>query len=515
MKKRVICKLTLLLLVLSMLLCSFTPAIAGNTDKNKVFSDVKEGQWYTESVNYVTEKGIMVGTSDTKFSPNVNFTRAMTVQVLARLSGDDLSGYTSAGFPDVPDGKWFTSAVAWADANDIAKGDGKNFNPDAVVTREQLARMIHNFADKYGIKNSYPAGPDSLDSFTDNAKVSDWAKADMLWAVNNGIVSGTGNSMLSPKGTATRSQAAKIFYYVDYMKNFAVLPPDTTDFDKIEMKTVDNPNILCWGDSMTQGYPDFLKNNYKLRVLNWSSGGEKAEFISMKQGGTPFYVAPFTIPADKSEVQITLLDDNFKVIDSGEGFGYLGNKGLSPAYIGGVKGNIKLSKADGNYYFNRMDTAPFTEVEISRPTRIVTTAMDKQNLNDIHLIFSGPSNGYEWNEYDQLIEAQSDMIEYMGSDKYIIISLTSWYYLPNVDKFNEGLAEYYGEKFLDFRSYLLTEEAFEAAGIEPTAQDLEDIAIGEIPSSFRSDLEHGNEYFNRLLADQLYLKMIELGYIEA
>ena len=510
MKRTLFRRITLILLCLVMSAGMLTPSFA----EGEGFSDIKADAWYASSVEYVAEKGIMVGTSGNSFSPNMAFTRAMTVQVLARLSGDDLSAYTTTDFPDVPDGKWFTTAVAWAADNDIANGDGKNFNPEAVVTREQLARMIHNFAVKYGITNKYPAGPDSLDSFADTAKVSSWAKADMQWAVNNGIISGTGNSMLSPKGTATRSQAAKIFYYVDYMKGFSVLPPDTTDFDAIEMKTVDNPNILCWGDSMTQGYPDFLKKDYKLRVLNWSSGGEKAEFISMKQGGTPFYVAPFTIPADKSEVKITLLDDNFEEIDSGEGFAYLGNKGLSPSFIGGVKGNVKLSKEDGNYYFSRLDNAPYTEVEITRPTRIVTTAMDKQNLNDIHIIFSGPSNGYEWNEYDQLIEAQSDMLEYMGTDKYIIISLTSWYYLPNVDKFNEGLAAYYGEKFLDFRSYLLTDEAFEAAGITKTEQDEADIAMGEIPTSFRVDNEHGNDYFNKLLADQLYLKMIELGYIE-
>jgi len=509
MKKGLFRRITLVLLCLVMALSTYTPVMA----ESNGFTDVKAGQWYTDSVNYVAEKGIMVGTSATKFSPDMKFTRAMTVQVLARLSGDDLSSYTTADFPDVPDGKWFTTAVAWADANDVAKGDGTNFNPDAVVTREQLARMIHNFSNKYGIENKYAAGPETLDSFTDNVNVSDWAKEDMQWAVSNGIISGTGNSMLSPKGTATRSQAAKIFYFVDHMKNFSVLPPDTADFDALEMKTVDNPTILCWGDSMTQGYPAFLKNDYKLRVRNWSSGGEKAEFVSMKQGGTPFYVAPFTIPAEAVDTEITLLDDNFKVIDPDEGFLFLGNNGLSPAYVGGIKGNIYLND-NGKYYFKRMDTAPYTEVEIARPTRVVSVAMKNQNANDIHLIFSGPSNGYEWNESDKLIEAQSDMIEYMGTDKYIIISLTSWYYLPNVDKFNEGLAEYYGEKFLDFRSYLLTDEAFEAAGIPKTEQDEADIAIGEIPTSFRSDKEHGNDKFNKLLADQLYLKMIELGYIE-
>ncbi|MBR5515514.1 MAG: S-layer homology domain-containing protein [Clostridia bacterium] len=501
------------LTALSLLLASNSAISVFCAPVADTFTDVNLNAWYGKSVEYVVENEIMKGTSSTKFAPAMEFSRAMTVQVLARLSGDDFADYKTAEFPDVAEGEWYTAAIAWAVDKGVAKGTGRGFDPNGSVTREQLALMIAQFADKYGVSNKYAAGPDTLDVFNDSKNVSSWAVDGMAWAVYNGIISGKGDSVLDPKGTATRVEAAKIFYFVDFMIKNGVVPPDTTDFDAIEMEYVDNPTILCWGDSMTQGYPDYLRKDYKLKVRNLSSGGEKAEFVSMKQGGTPLYVAPFTIPATTEKVAITLLDDTFREIHWEEGFLYLGNNGLTPVLIHGIKGNVHLGD-DGIYYFNRIETTPQKEVEVTRPTRVVTNGMRIQNANDIHLIFSGPSNGYEWYEYDKLIEAQSDMIEYMGTDHYIIISLTSWYYLPNVDKFNEGLKEYYGEKFLDFRSYLLTDEAFKAAGIEPTEQDLEDIAIGEIPSSFRSDLEHGNHYFNKLLADQLYLKMIELGYIE-
>ena len=51
-------------------------------------------------------------------------------------------------------------------------------------------------------------------------------------------------------------------------------------------------------------------------------------------------------------------------------------------------------------------------------------------------------------------------------------------------------------------------------GIEPTAEDLADIERGEIPSSLRDDEIHGNDIFYRLLAEQVYEKILELGYAE-
>lgn len=486
----------------------FVPVIS--KEDTAAFSDVKESAWYYNAVTYVTDNGIMVGMKENTFGPDIKFTRAMAVQMLSVLSGDDLSDHTKSDFPDVPETAWFMKAAAWgADKGIIAGIDGK-FKPNDNVTREQLARMIHQFAVKYDINNIYACGPDTADGFIDASRIGAWAKEDIDWAVYNGILAGMGKGKLDPKGTATRAQAAQLFYNLHYMKQNGFLPVDTSDYDAITTVESDKVRILCWGDSMTSGYPAILRGIAKTVTRNYYTNGEIAEYIAMKQGAIPFYVKPFTIPASKEPVEIELLDEDFT--DLGP-IGFNGNNGLSPVYIKGVVGNLYYSKDDDCHYFVRQDATPHEEIIIDRVTRVVTRSMSDRQTSDIHVIFSGPSNEYSYDEAHKLIDVQQRMIDHLGTDRYIIISLTSLYYMPQIWEFNEDLAEYHGEHFLDFRTYAI-EHGLEDLGLTPTEADLENIAKGEIPASLLSDYEHGNDYFNMLLAQQVYNKIIELGYME-
>ena len=110
------------------------------------------------------------------------------------------------------------------------------------------------------------------------------------------------------------------------------------------------------------------------------------------------------------------------------------------------------------------------------------------------------------------MDAQKQMLEYLGTERYIVIGLTSLALVPDVEPINKALAEEFGTHFLDIRTYLL-ENGLEDAGIAPTVQDRADLAAGEIPSSLRVDIVHGNEMFYRIIGEQVFLKLKELGYI--
>ena len=158
------------------------------------YTDVVVGSWYEEAVAYVSDNGIMNGVGGGKFAPNRAVTRAMVWTVLARMDGEDTAS-TSL---------WYAKAQQWAMETGVSDGT----NPESAITREQLATMLYRY---YGS----PAVSGSLSGYVDSASVSDWAKDAMVWAVQEGLIQGTGANKLSPTADTTRAQLAQILMRLD------------------------------------------------------------------------------------------------------------------------------------------------------------------------------------------------------------------------------------------------------------------------------------------------------------
>ena len=171
------------------------------------FGDVAQNAWYYDAVQYVYENGLMDGTGGGAFSPAATTTRGMVVTILYRLAGQPTSASTSA-FSDVAVGQWYSDAVSWASANGIVSGYGDGtFGPKDTVTREQLAAILYRFAQT---QSEDVTQTGALSSFTDGGDTAQWAQSAMSWAVGNGLISGKGNGVLDPQGTATRAEVAAI-----------------------------------------------------------------------------------------------------------------------------------------------------------------------------------------------------------------------------------------------------------------------------------------------------------------
>lgn len=181
------------------------PANPGKTDKNFPFTDVSKNDGCYDAVDYLYSKGIMNGTSSTKFSPNGELTRAMVVTILYRAQGEP-AVHTSGSFKDVAAGCYYTEAVEWAAANNIVKGftDG-TFKPDKSVTREQLAAFLSRFAQYNDAKIIEADGQLSTD-----AVVSGWARKNVEWAVAESIL--TSVQARNAVQNATRAEVAMAIY---------------------------------------------------------------------------------------------------------------------------------------------------------------------------------------------------------------------------------------------------------------------------------------------------------------
>ncbi|MBE6574259.1 MAG: hypothetical protein E7652_07690 [Ruminococcaceae bacterium] len=480
-------------------------------DPEMPFTDAVAGQWYYSSVKYCANNGLMNGTGANSFNPKGGVTREMFVQTLANIEGIDASLYKDkTAFDDVKAGQWYSAAIEWARANKIVNGISEvKFGLGQSVTREQMATMFRRYVEYKG--GDITASAD-LSSFKDSAKISEWAKDGVAFAVAVGLFKGDNKGNFNPQGKATRMELATVLHRYHYKSVYGIEAPDSNAADSLLVEAESAQRIVCFGDSLTvasghTSFPALLQKRFNVRAQNYGVGGEGSGTIARRQGAIPFYAPPVTIPADTTPVPMQMIDGEGDEID----ISYFGVAGLNPVTIGGVEGNYYYDQAKEDFYFKR--TQAGEEVTISTPTRVITSAMKNRRENDILVLFIGSNNHYSSKNTDELIAIQEQMIKYSGSKKFIIVGLTSKDYMSEVDEVNAILKERWGKNFVDLREYMMTEECLTDNGITPTEQDLIDLANGEIPSSLRTDTIHGNQTFYNIIADMVGDRMEALHYI--
>ena len=190
---------------------SAAPAIA--------FTDTK-GHWAESCIGQAVEKKLFNGYPDGSFRPDTKVTRAQFITVIWRMAGSPAT-QAKTPFTDIAaQSAEFRTAIAWGYEKGLINGNTETtFNPTGALTREAAMKILFFYSG--GISGTEIMFTGIYDSgFTDSAQISSWAKAPMYWGVYNEIISGTGKTTLSPKGTATRAQLAKILIgYLDKFQN--------------------------------------------------------------------------------------------------------------------------------------------------------------------------------------------------------------------------------------------------------------------------------------------------------
>ena len=184
---------------------------------SEAYTDLDRNGWYHEYVDWVLKNGVMNGVGGGLFEPNGETTRAMLVMVLYRMAGaPDMAGRESS-FTDVSADSWYGAAVIWASENGIVNGVGGGlFDPDASLTREQMAMMLYRFAGYLGSNTEKRA---DLSAYGDADAVSAFAQDAMAWAVAEGLVNGRSAAELAPKAGATRAELATILFRFAALQN--------------------------------------------------------------------------------------------------------------------------------------------------------------------------------------------------------------------------------------------------------------------------------------------------------
>ena len=134
-----------------------------------------------------------------------NMTRADVVTALYEAAGKP-SVDAVAHFSDIASDASYATSVAWAAQQGIVIGNGDGtFKPEASITREELAVLFYQYAQKTGKEVSADAS--KLSACADSATVSAWAKDGAAYALTAGVLTAK-DSAFQPTGTVTADDLA-------------------------------------------------------------------------------------------------------------------------------------------------------------------------------------------------------------------------------------------------------------------------------------------------------------------
>ena len=242
------------------------------------FTDLDKDAWYKDAVEYVLEKGLFNGTSETTFSPDESMTRGMFVTILGRRENISEEAEYSDKFEDVHKEDYYAPYIAWAESEGIVKGIGDNkFNPNNPISRQDaMTIMINSLDKKYyynddfvynenGIHYSY----EDYKSLKDLNDVSNYAEFNVRWFIKSGLVHGYENKIF-PQKNITRAETAKLFKeMIEYKETMDVnfkelLPFEFSEIDSAYIKHMSTKSDI--NKNTLKSIYDELKN---IKVSNY------------------------------------------------------------------------------------------------------------------------------------------------------------------------------------------------------------------------------------------------------
>ena len=172
---------------------------------SRAFPDLDTGKWYHRFVDYAIENGLMGDAGDGAFSPNGTLTRAQVITVLWRLEGEP-QATNAISFTDVSDGQWYTDVIRWAVREGIMGGyDDGSFGPNNPIKWQELAAILYRYAGYKGYDVTAKGDPAY---FTDPAKIGSWAYEAVQWACGAALLETEGCGMIDPAGNTKRCDFA-------------------------------------------------------------------------------------------------------------------------------------------------------------------------------------------------------------------------------------------------------------------------------------------------------------------
>lgn len=161
------------------------------------YVDVGPGYWYIDALAEAVEAGIISGYGDGRLDPDGPVTRGQACCMIARAEGAEFEH----PYSDVVASPYYYDAVAWAKGAGVVSSAAEEFRPDDPCTRAELCAMLYNLSGSPEAEE-----PDGVSDWED---VPEWARGAVAWAVESGVMSGSGG-VIRADDACTRAEAAVI-----------------------------------------------------------------------------------------------------------------------------------------------------------------------------------------------------------------------------------------------------------------------------------------------------------------
>ncbi len=323
-----------------------------------------------------------------------------------------------------------------------------------------------------------------------------------------------------------------------------------------DMQTVADylPGIVCWGDTVTAGssgnisYPYILQKyinayicdiydfrssienaddyvrldwdeyNVSIPVINMGGGAEDTNTVLGRAGAVPYVISETaTIPAGTEPVQVEIASQNGKSVMPQIN----GGAGVNNVKINGIEGILSCNAGNNinQYFFTRCE--PGSEITVDAGGIIYTSASE-QYRNYIHVVCIGTYGGFDTAE--ELVQQTKVLLgrQTQNSGRYIVLGLCAsgesyWNAEASdaLDKLDSAMLQAFGNHYINVRKYLC-EDGMSDLGVNPDADDIDNVRQGIVPECFRSASGtaelNGKAY--RLIGRLVYERMESLGYFD-
>ena len=168
------------------------------------------GNWAKDSIDYVVNRGLITGNTETVFSPDQAITRGVLAAALGRLAAIDVNAYKNNSFSDVKADNGYRPYMEWANEKGIIQGKGNNqFAPDQAVTREEAAAILLSYAKATGYELPVARVPFA---FSDGAKIENGYQEAVAAMQKAGVIIGKEGSSFNPKASASRAEISAMLH---------------------------------------------------------------------------------------------------------------------------------------------------------------------------------------------------------------------------------------------------------------------------------------------------------------